>query len=102
MILRTIEVILQTNDVIFPQVLPELHFDKNERLLTGVVHAMHLAERDLEHGAAFGRKLFVAHRGHAGPRQHDPFFGTLQMLLQTETQLGGYFHALHLIIGAFV
>src|SRR6266542_3622313 len=85
---RPSEVILQTQNIIFAQIITSLHFNENKRLSTPVFHSMRRANRDIDCLTCFDQHLAIVERHVCSSLYYNPVFGSLGMLLVTQTFSG--------------
>ena len=96
MLRNSAEIILEADNIIFPEIIAELDFYKYQRFFTRIVHTVQFANRDINERSRVNRYLPALKRHDPGSGNHRPFFGALQVLLQAKAATRFQLDPLHL------
>jgi hypothetical protein len=78
-------VILQSDDVVFPEIISGLDLNKNQRRRAGIRYSVYGASRDLHGLSGLEYTLAFSHRNARNAAHDCPLLGTMRVLLETQT-----------------
>jgi hypothetical protein len=93
--------VLISNDVVFTQIVPELHFDNLDLIYAEIFEAVFGAEGDIDGLAAGEGQDFVIDGHGGGAADHSPMLVTMLVALQGQATLWVYRQAFDFKAGFF-
>src|SRR5436190_9248304 len=96
------EVVLQAYDVVFAEVVAELHFNKNQQLVSRIFYAVRRTDCDVDRFACFHFDVAIAERNLRRSLHLDPMLRALRVLLIAESFAGQHFNPFDFEVVAFV
>lgn len=82
------KIILETNDVVFPEIFTALHFDEDQILGGRIFHPVRRADGNIDGFAVANRNLAPVESDLRGTGNYDPVFCSLGVFLVTQTLSG--------------
>ena len=77
--------IFKSDDVIFPEVAPNLHLDQFQRDFARICEPMHITNRDIDELVFVNRLQIISVRDFCGALDYDPMPGSMKMFLKRQS-----------------
>jgi hypothetical protein len=95
------EVVFETLNVVFTEIIAALHLDEDQILVGGILHSMGRADRDVDRFAGANRDLSTIERNLGSSLYDHPVFGALRVFLVAESLSRQHFDSLDLERASF-